>query len=399
MAAMWEVAILHALSGTGSLRYEAPLESGKEPDIELDTGALRITADVVCVSDEGLDGNNPYRGLSDAIEQAKTKLGLPIGGLYLRVESKRTVTPRGTKTILRLPPRNRIRSFVGEEVVPELRDQLRAGETILRIAIDDQAVGIEITIDPAKSPISGGSFAAYDIPGIKDRNPLYGALERKAAQLRGAGHLTGIIAGDGDTKAMAPRRSAGSGFSAGEIVQEFFRQYSPVDFVFLLTAEEEQSFMPAQDPIRRLLVSTHYRDGCPQVRELEALSQRMMERLPNPAMMPVNGALRAREQGYDIGHHGGYTVSGSALRVSLREMTEVLAGLRTFDDGGAKYVEAARRLASDRRRNPLQAAIQRNLVKGRLPVSMKVISGDEDDSDGWVEIEFGDPDPAISPLR
>ena len=52
-----------------------------------------------------------------------------------------------------------------------------------------------------------------------------------------------------------------------------------------------------------------------------------------------------------------------------------------------------------RQPNPVQTAFLRNLQQGRLPVMIAVIKTDENDADDWIEFEFGDPDPAISPLR
>lgn len=113
--------------------------------------------------------------------------------------------------------------------------------------------------------------------------------------------------------------------------------------------------------------------------------------------MPVNGALRAREGDYDLGHHGGYTLSGSTVRLGLRGFTEIFAQLRTLQDNGAKYVDAARRLPQEPSR--VQAVILRNLREGRLPTSIDIIKTHENDSDDWVEIRFGSADPAIASLR
>lgn len=399
VAAMWEVIVLHALSGLGNIRYEVPLVSGKEPDIEFNSNLLRLTADVVCVSDEGIHSNNPYRELSQAIEKAKTKLGLPIGGVELLVQSRRTITRRGSKVVLRLPPRGRLQEFVDNEIVKQMREQLSEGERVLRIAIDDDEAGIGITIDPDRAPYSTSSFAAFDLPGIKDQNPLYGGLRRKADQLRAADGLTGIIVGDGDCRAMAGNRLMRDEISAADIVREFFRQRSSIDFVVLVTAIGTDRSVLIRSPNYQIRHELHIRDGCEQSREIKAVFAQMVERLPKPIMTPVNGAMRAREKGYDLGHHGGYKMSGRTITVSLRELTEVLAGLRTFEDRGAKNVEAARRIGDRGRPDERQPHFRRLLAQGRLPITMKVIEGDENDSDGWVEIEFGDPDRAISPFR
>ena len=397
LAAMWEVAVLHALARCGTLRNEAPLSSGRRPDVSFDNGTLRLSADITAVSDEGLDDDNPYFELSELIEKAKTKLGLPIGGVDLRVKSKHHQSARGTRPVLPLPPRKQLQAFIRDQIVPRLRDQMGAGEKLLRIAIDDDEVGLDITIDPAGSPYSSGGFAAYDVPKIKDRNPLYNALKAKAAQLRSAEAVTGVIIGDGDCAALADRPTNSDEVSAAAIAEEFLRQYSSVDFVLLLTIREAPQLWPrAESADRRVHPMLVVRAGCPAKNQLTTLFTTMLAELPKPVAMPVNAALRAREPGYDLGHHGGYTMERKKIRIGSRELMEILAGLRTLEDSGAKHIEASRR--RPRQPNSVQIAFLRNLQQGRLPAAVRVIKTDEDDNDDWVEFEFGDPDPAISPL-
>ena len=133
--------------------------------------------------------------------------------------------------MLLLPPRKTLQAFVQQTIVPQLREQIDAGNTVLHIAIDGDDLRLDITINPAGSPYSSGSFAAYDVPKIKDRNPLYNALKAKADQLRGAEGLTGIIVGDGDCVALSDRSVNWDAVSTRQIVVEFFRQFSSLDFV------------------------------------------------------------------------------------------------------------------------------------------------------------------------
>lgn len=398
IAAMWELVVLHGLSKCGTLQNEVALASLRRPDILFERDALRLTADVTAVSDEGLDNDNPYHELSQLIEAAKNKLRLPIGGLDLRVRSKQESTKRGIRTVLKLPPRRKLQEFVQQTVIPQLREQMSAGKFPLHIVMDDDDFGIDITIDPTKSPYSTGSFAAYDVPKIKDRNPLYSALKAKAEQLRGADGLTGVIVGDGDCRALRVGSASWDEVSSSQIVAEFFRQISSVDFVLLLSVRESrQGWGPYSPPMRQNDAKLFVRDGCHNRSELNALFQAMIEHFPKPAMMPLNGALRAREEDYDLGHHGGYSMSGSnVVRLGLREFTEIFAGLRSLQDNGAKHLEAARQLPQGL--NDLQAVVLRNLMAGRLPEAIEIIKTDEENNDDWVEIRFGQIDPAIAPL-
>lgn len=125
VAAMWEVVVLHGLSKCGSLQNEMALATNRRPDVLFEWSTLRLNADVTAVSDDGLDRDNPYYELSQLIEAAKKKLGLPLGGLDLRIRSRRDSTKRGTRTALLLPARGKLQEFVNQRVLPNLRAQIR----------------------------------------------------------------------------------------------------------------------------------------------------------------------------------------------------------------------------------------------------------------------------------
>ena len=399
VAAMWEVVVLHGLSKCGHLQNEVALKSLRRPDIFFEQGDFRLIADVTSVSDEGLDRDNPYYELNQLIENAKNKLKLPLGGLDLRVHSRQENTKRGIRTVLMLPPRCELQEFVNTIIVPKLSEQIAAKAFPLRIQIDDGGISLDITIDPSKSPYSSGGFAAYDIPKIKDKNPLYNALRAKADQLRGADELTGIIVGDGDCVSLSDSYTNSNRVSTKDIVDEFFRQHSSVNFVLLLSVRESQpNWMSNLSTTRQNYPKLFFRGSEDAYLKLVKLFDEMLKHLPTPVMMPANGSIRAFENDYYLGHHGGYSVSGEkVVRFSLREFTEIFAGLRTLQDNGAKNVVAARKFSQEP--SYLQVAVLNNLLEGRLPEEINIIKTDENDNDDWVEIRFGEVDPAIAPLR
>ncbi len=398
LAAMWEVVVLHGLANAGSLESEKELPTGRRPDAWFANDDFRFVADVTCVSDDGLDQQNPYAELGELIEKAKTRLKLPMGGVDIRVHSREENSRRGRRTILKLPSRNKLVDFVENVILPTFRDQLSAGAQVLRISINDDEVGIDVVVDPSKSPYSSYSFAAYDVPTIKDRNPLYNALKSKAEQLRAAPGVKGIILGDGDCAALSERDPSSRSFTAEAIAGELLRQYSSIDFVLMLTIREDrQPWFSTTRPkrwVHPILVCQ--RDSAIS-EKLEAVFQAMLGAFPRPINMPVNGARRAREAHYEMGYHGAGELNKTRIRISSRELIEVLAGLRTLDDNGARNVEAARRLQS--RPNATKAAFFQQLWEGRLPTRIDVEKTDENENDDWVTFEFGDADPSIAPFK
>ncbi len=397
LAAVWEVAILHSLSKLGELRNEMSLESGRRPDVVFSNGSLTVTADVTAVSDDGLDEQNPFHELSALIEAAKNHLGLKIGGTDLRVGSRRSETSRGTRTVLRLPERRRLSEFVRNEIEPRLREQIAEGREILEVTIEDDSTSIQVIIDSRKSPYSTGSYAAYNVPTVKDRNPLYNALRSKADQLRGGAGFVGVIVGDGGSRALADGQNHWSQVSAKEIVNEYLRQNSSIHFVLLLSVREERGRSTIGPPARKLHASLAFNKSTAVPRELEDLFHQMMAEMPRPAAMPVNAAFRAREAGYGWGHHGGHQMSGKRIKLSAREVLEVLAGRRTVHDLNNSHGWSSSTAGTQTSTMP--NFFERQLQQGRLPTSISIVKTDENDSDDWIEIEFGDPDPAITPFR
>jgi hypothetical protein len=398
MAAMWELVVLHSLSKLGTVGIEAPLPSGRRPDIVFRDNTISFTADVTTVSDEGLDERNPYRELSEALEKTKSRLGLKVGGMDLRVGSRRETTARGTRTVLRLPERKQIREFVRSQIEPRFREQIAQGKEVIEVHIDDEVAGLHIQIDPHRAPYNSGSYASYDVPTIKDGNPLYNALRSKADQLRGASGIVGIIVGDGDNRALADRQNNWNEFDARAIVDEFLRQHSSLHFVMLLSVREEPwDWFHAKPRVRKPHALLAFSKTAIVPKALDQLFRRMMAEVPKPIDMPVNAALRSREGGFGWGFHGGGEMSRNRIKISAREVLELLAGRRTVQE-----INSWRRWSSpddSPQKNTLPNPFELRLKEGRLPTAISIVKTGEDDLDDWIEIEFGDPDPAISPFH
>jgi len=396
LPAIWEVVILHALAQHGRLENEVALFSGRRPDVKFANSQIAFTADITTISDEGVDDQNPISELIRVVEATKTELGFPIGGLDIHVEPGEKKLAGGTKRFLKMPERARLAEFVRKQIKPEMRRQKQAGDSIVKIAIVTEDIDLKITIDPAKGQYNSAAYAAYALPTVKNSNPLYRALDSKRSQVRGADGLAGVIVADGNSTAIkAQGRSAGS-HSARAIVQDVLRQTTSIDFVCLLTVHEERrGVFDHSSPNRSLAAEIIVAPGDVVPAGLTELFEAAISDMPKPVMMPINGALRAREQGFGFGFHGGYTMSGRRIKVSSRETMEMLAGL--FDP--TKHTDPNRwsigQTGSGNHTNPFFLRLR----EGRLPSSIKVIPGDENDPDDYLEFEFSEPDPAVTPFK
>jgi hypothetical protein len=396
---MWEVVILHALSKLGTLQHEVPLASGRRPDVRFNNDTLLVNADIRVISDKSLHEQNPVEELSRLIEQAKTRLGLPIGGVRLTIESSTQYLPSGRRISLRMPERKQLFKFVHNKIVPELKRQIDNGTNAPTFTISDDDTLIHVAIDPSESPYSSMSYAAYNLPFIRDRNPLYSTLHDKAKQLRGALGTVGIIVGDGDSATLANLGSGPSALGGRSIAEEFLRQHSSIHFVLLVSVREQSFGWYQARPVKRWLVPelVTSRANIPSA-ELETLIRHMMDLLPKPIATPTNAARSAKEADFGFGHHGGYRMSGNRVQVSTREVLELLAGRCTVEEVNHRSDELsdAESVGSP---NTLPRLIELYLSQGQMPTKVSIIKTDEDDCDDWMEFEFGPPDPAITPFR
>lgn len=74
-------------------------------------------------------------------------------------------------------------------------------------------------------------------------------------------------------------------------------------------------------------------------------------------------------------------MGGNKIRVSSREMIEVLAGFRSFADEGARNVTAGKPTRSNHIENWFRSA----LAEGRLPVAISIAKDAVEQDDDWID--------------
>jgi len=393
LPAMWEVAVLAALSRLGTLEHEQKQANGKRPDISFRAPhCTSFVADITTVSDRGVDQRNPYGAMAAIIEREKAALGLGVGGVRLEVFEKPEVMREGKRRKLRLPPHDQIEDYVRRTIIPVLEAQQSSGQWPLVHVVDDDEAGFRLTI--SDGPYSGGSFGAYNIPTIATQNPLFYKLEEKASdQLSAVAGPAGIIVCDGDCGSLTSERGH-SNVSTDDIVRTFLRKHHHIAFVLLLTVKSEWQSGLSRKEVLSIKHMLWHRDtiaGLPQ------LADELVKGLPVPVNSAANGSLRALEPGYGRGR-GDYSMApGRSIRIGARHLLEVLAGRRTVEDFNRNFHFRGLDEPQDGRRfvNPFEQA----LAEGKLPVRIEVKPIDENGNDTFLEIEFGHPDPAVSPFR
>lgn len=258
--------------------------------------------------------------------------------------------------------------------------------------IEDDSVSFTISYDSSQR-FATGQYPAYDVALSPKNNPLWSRLVDKANQLREAASVaqTGIIACDAGCS-LFHRTAAFGTFTVADIIRQFFSEHPEISFVLLLRVKEitpsgtrkrtfkiDPAFYPAEEDPNTLRLRTALADA--------------VAGLPKPVLDSLNAYIQCREIGDRRGHFGGHTLSSSFVKISARTVLELLAGRIS----ASEMNEAHGWCAKPEERSKILNPFERRLQDGRMITRIRVEAA-EDESDDWLTIEFGEPDPAISPF-
>lgn len=209
-----------------------------------------------------------------------------------------------------------------------------------------------------------------------------------------------IVLCDADCAALSRQHMPPNGYPAHKIAAEFLRQSKSVDMVLLATVQNVISgiYLPRKLVLRfePIVQGPHARSARVTEERIQALLaalEKAISGFPDPLLEPVNAVRRCAEKGYGLGKRGGYKVSFNSIRISSRALLQLLAG----DISQDQFFEAHgwnKPVLGDIRKNQFRLALERGLMFGAARVEAV---GNEDDD--WIEFDFTDPDPAISPFR
>lgn len=404
LPAMWELVMLDALAGVGELRHEIALPNGRRPDVELavslaDGSPLLIVGDVATISDAGLDEQNPVNVLSTELTRLAAKAGLNPNRFGYNVQGGREGPYGDARMKLLLPQKEQLITLMRKTVSPWLNRVKAAQQQPDSLNYNEPDAHFSLTYDPNQRYARGG-FLSYGVAASREKNPLYKALKSKVSQLKQASPtaLRLIIACDGGCALLRQStmmRSPGT-FTAKEVAENFLRKNSSIDAVLLVAVEEQRALLasmatyhmkyelvvaPVQSQSARMTPST--------LAALDTILRATVQRIPQPMRSVGNASTLCRQGGCGPDMIGGYQVSDGYVSLSSRALQRLLAGEMTISDflttHGWNDVPGPT--------NPFARALQ----SGRMITQITVVSaGDKDDD--WLTINFGKPDPAVTPF-
>jgi hypothetical protein len=309
-----------------------------------------------------------------------------------RVEEQRPVG-QGRKRKLLLPPADQFDAIIFNAAFDDYIRAIQEEPLVPRphhVGHHSPDVYVSIEYQPGKGwGVGSLSYGSYTSTTVKDENPLFNALKRKADQLRRSGYegIRGIVVCDGGSRIFT-EISNWATYSMDQVVQEFFRQNTSVSFVATIGIRPQRSGIGAG---RHLLAEPRlFVRPADQPHQWTAglgrLLQQVTRALPELQQTPENVRISMdwnRSIRWTKPYYGGAVMTRNEIRMSARELLDLLAGkldyerfAKRYDLGGGNLF----RLFRDR---------------GRM-ISSTAIEHCPDEDDDWVVLRFSDGDPVTS---
>lgn len=396
IATEWEIVLLRAFANFGTVLHEPNL-GDRRLDLVFESVdfAVKFAADITAISDQPRHDRNPIDRFQDELRRPVEKAGIGSGRFIFRVAESQPVPFRGSgrQRRLLLPAIKQFQTCVFNSEFRSYLDAVRSEPQQNRdhhIHDDSHAVDILIQYQPGRGRgVGSASYGSYTTTTVKDNNPLFNALKTKANQLKHSAYsgTRGIIVCDRGSRIFNENPNW-SNYAISEIVSDFFRQNGSVDFV--LTIGIRQRSMTGNKRHSDYEKSLFVRDTCKKwTSNIERLFEAVISSLPEIYQTPENAAnsLKHSQTTKTIAPFlGGSTLIGNEIRISARELLDLLAGrleqkrfAENHDLGGGNIFSLYQ-------------------AKGKLIKRAEIEVRPEEDDD-WLILEFSEGDPAVSKFK
>jgi hypothetical protein len=180
-------------------------------------------------------------------------------------------------------------------------------------------------------------------------------------------------------------------YGADDIIKEFLRDHKSIEFVLMLVPIHK-GFRRNLSPENHALTARLYPrlNDLPSwlipIRELHSKLPQVQDTAQNACYM-ADWKRTNYKWNESPSFRGGCTVSRNRIKLSARDLLELLAGSLKQEEFEALPFMAGR--------NPFL----NKLKNGQLITAVQIERGENGADDDWAILEFGDPDPAVSPFQ
>lgn len=382
----WEILVLNGLSRLASIRHEV-LVGKRFPDVlaHLGTGetAEAFVADIATVFADANEELNPIHAFSEDLRKRAKKMGLTGNGFQIDARGSRQGQPRKQRMALKVPAKRDFPKVFGQFVRPFLVECVSKPESSGETTVITDTLDFTIGYHPGRTT-TGMSYPSYTTNYSVTHNTIFNALKGKAAQLRGTAFdgPRGVILCGADVN-LSKRQTV---FGLEPITNEFFRQNKSLAFVLSLWVPQRMGgVMPYKTDLYENPAALY-----PLGIGSRSALLRLAVQLPQPLEDGVNAVNQLDFWRWKKGKYfyGWKRESRYMVEISARVLMQYLAG--QIDRQG--FLEA---LNDDGKILPV---FERRLKHGQLLTNI-TFRRERDQDDDWVVFHFGEPDPAMAPIK
>lgn len=401
----WELAVIRGLRNFGTISYEEGSRGSSRPDVLFemtDRPHATFLADITTVSDRGLENENPVELFRRELATLVRKQGLKPEHFIDHIQGAR-VGPFGNgKMRLNLPSRKEIPSFLKTRLSTFLDEIVKRNLTHHSIAIKEGGIEFAIRYD-RNAHFAGGGHVTYSLPYSPTKNPLSNKLREKAKQLNRSAFNgpKGIIICDANSRVLKSSIYSAHTYSDRDIIFPFLRKNTSINFVMTIWVRWPRNNIIIQGvPLEhgkqlegKVFINPDARHSLPV--EVEKILERFLSTLPQPVDDALNASNRISKRRTNVGLSllGGWSMEDNTIKIPSRALTELLAG--QLDQKKFFKISGFRARDADDKTGCWNQ-FDRMLSEGRLIKNLSVEKCKDDDD--WIVFEYGDPDPALSPL-
>jgi hypothetical protein len=382
----WEILVLNGLSRVASVKHE-PAVGARFPDVLASVAAGEISecfvADITTVFDESSESANPIHALVEEVRHRAMKIGLSGNGFKIDARGSRQGQPWKQRMVLKVPAKRDFDCVFGEFLRPFLADCANAPKEYRERVVRTDSLDFTISYSPGLTG-TGLSYPSYTTNYSVTHNTVFNALRGKAKQLRATEFdgPRGVILCGADANLARNQRSHG----LEEIVTEFFRQNTSVTFVLALwVPQRAHGVMPYKSDLYENPVGTRRLGSGSRSALLKLHTQ-----LPKPLEDGVNAVNQLKFWRWKKGKYffGFRQETRHMVKISARVLMQYLAGEIDRQEFRDALHDA----------NEVLPVFARRLKNGQLVTNIALCREPTEDDD-WVVFQFGEPDPALAPIR
>ena len=388
ISAEWEIVILNVLANAGKVSHHQKFVGTTQPDIYFELNNASFVADVVAVSDDGKNKQNPVEELKEWLDQTISEFGYSPNNFELRLGGNYGSKLYKTKTELKIPSLALIsnsENLLGIDFINFLKEIPKSSSSTMIYRDSKYSLSV---IYSEYANYSSMLYPSYNEINSLVNNAVYSNLEKKAEQLKKAQSYLplGIFICDGGFDSFNTMSSL-HGYSINEVIGYFLKSFQTISFVFTTTIEQSSS--NGQD----VKVKTKIYEGENYTslgKEIHHCLYELQKYFPCPQMTSTSAlnVFKAKYSNQGKPFLGRYGCMKNEIKISSRAIQELLSGEISqeefFDIHDFNTEE------NSFSKNPFE------LIKEKSISEVIIQTGENEADDDWLVFKFDKDDPAKS---